>query len=63
MSARKDVSPAVKSLRKEQAKGRGKTSDEREQELNEGLRDTFPASDPVSPTNTSIPGKPPRKQR
>lgn len=44
--------------------GRGATmsSDERsaranqEEQLNEGLEDTFPASDPVSATITSIPG-------
>ena len=30
--------------------------DAQEQQLNEGLEDTFPASDPVSATITSIPG-------
>ena len=29
-----------------------------EEELEEGLEDTFPASDPVSITSTSIPGGP-----
>ncbi|RAZ92021.1 hypothetical protein DPM33_06050 [Mesorhizobium hawassense] len=29
-----------------------------EEELEEGLEDTFPASDPVSITSTSIPGAP-----
>ncbi len=29
--------------------------------LNEGLEDTFPASDPVSSTITSIPGKAPER--
>ena len=29
-----------------------------EEELEEGLEDTFPASDPVSVTSTAIPGKP-----
>ena len=29
-----------------------------EEELDEGLEDTFPASDPVSVTSTAIPGKP-----
>ncbi|MBZ9851565.1 hypothetical protein LB565_26600 [Mesorhizobium sp. CA14] len=29
-----------------------------EEELEEGLEDTFPASDPVSVTSTSIPGGP-----
>lgn len=30
-------------------------------ELDEGLEDSFPASDPVSVTSTSIPGSPARK--
>lgn len=54
----KDQSPAVKSLLKEQAAHRRKSPEELEEELQEGLEDTFPASDPVSPTGTSIPGKP-----
>ncbi len=29
-----------------------------EEELETGLEDTFPASDPVSVTSTAIPGKP-----
>ncbi|MCO5080327.1 MAG: hypothetical protein M9955_01575 [Rhizobiaceae bacterium] len=29
-----------------------------EEELDEGLEDTFPASDPVSVTSTAIPGRP-----
>ncbi|TCD12306.1 hypothetical protein [Oricola cellulosilytica] len=32
--------------------------DEDDGELQEGLEDTFPASDPVSVTSTSTPGKP-----
>jgi hypothetical protein len=59
---RKD-SPAVKSLRKEQAAEREKTPEQLEEELEEGLKDTFPASDPVSPTSTAIPGKPKKSQR
>jgi uncharacterized membrane protein len=31
-------------------------------ELEEGLEDTFPASDPVSATNTVTPGAPPKNQ-
>jgi hypothetical protein len=31
---------------------------EREEELDEGLEDTFPASDPVSVTRSTHPGKP-----
>jgi hypothetical protein len=30
----------------------------KEEELEEGLEDTFPASDPVSVTQPTIPGKP-----
>ena len=33
---------------------------ELEQELEEGLEDTFPGSDPVSVTQPSIPGSPKR---
>jgi hypothetical protein len=33
-----------------------------EEELEEGLEDSFPASDPVSVTSTAIPGSP-RKKR
>lgn len=29
-----------------------------EEELDEGLEETFPASDPVAVTSTAIPGKP-----
>lgn len=45
-------SPAVKSLEKEQRE------DIAEEELEEGLEDTFPASDPVSVTSSAIPGGP-----
>ena len=50
-------SPAVKSLEREKRKQK-KDADEREEELEEGLEDTFPASDPVSVTSSSIPGAP-----
>lgn len=56
-------SPTVESLRKERVRKRKRTPKELEEELDEGLRGTFPASDPVSPTATSIPGGPPRPQR
>lgn len=49
----KSKSPAVDSLRKEQAK-QGKPS--KEKELREGLEDTFPASDPVSVTSSTVAG-------
>ena len=44
--------PAVRSLELE------KQREIEEEELEEGLEDTFPASDPVSITSTSIPGRP-----
>ncbi|TIU69855.1 MAG: hypothetical protein E5W15_15655, partial [Mesorhizobium sp.] len=44
--------PAVSSLEHE------KHREIEEEELEEGLEDTFPASDPVSITSTSIPGRP-----
>lgn len=34
-----------------------------EKELQEGLEDTFPASDPVSHTSASVAGKPPRDRQ
>jgi ElaB/YqjD/DUF883 family membrane-anchored ribosome-binding protein len=45
-------SPAVIALEQEQA-SQSRRSDETE--LDKGLKDTFPASDPVSTTHTSIP--------
>ncbi|MEO4000065.1 hypothetical protein [Mesorhizobium sp. CAU 1732] len=47
--------PAARSLRKEQAH---KTSGD---ELEEGLEDTFPASDPVSVTSTTTTGAPKKR--
>ena len=44
---------AVRSLEHEQHE-----APSAEQELEEGLEDTFPASDPVSITGTAIPGAP-----
>ena len=46
--------PATRSLRAEQAEARNAD------ELEEGLEDTFPASDPVSATSTTTTGAPPR---
>ncbi len=46
------TSPAVASLNKEQAKDKDAGD-----ELEEGLEDTFPASDPISATSTSVPGR------
>ena len=48
-------SPAVESLHQEQT---DKARAEKDGELEEGLEDTFPASDPVSMTNPSKPGAP-----
>ena len=50
-----DESPAVESLHKEQA---DRARDLKEGKLEEGLEDTFPASDPVSVTNPGQPGAP-----
>jgi hypothetical protein len=48
----KPDSPAVRSYERE------KRRKEDEDELEEGLEDTFPASDPVSVTQPTRPGKP-----
>lgn len=45
-------SPAVQSMRKEQAEQRKQAQ---KGELDKAIEDTFPASDPVSATHTSIP--------
>ncbi len=57
-----EKSPAVKSLEREKRKQKH-GADKREEELEEGLEDTFPASDPVSVTSSSIPGGPKKKQK
>ena len=46
--------PATRSLRAERARTAGRQGDE----LEEGLEDTFPASDPVSATSTTTTGAP-----
>ena len=58
----KKKSPAVKSLEREKRKQK-QEGDLREEELDEGLEDSFPASDPVSVTSSSIPGGPKKKQK
>ncbi|MDR9809650.1 hypothetical protein [Rhizobium hidalgonense] len=50
--ANPNESPAVQSLRKEQAEQQRRA---RKGELDRGIEGTFPASDPVSATHTSIP--------
>lgn len=52
-------SPAVKSLEREQSKQKRETKRQIvEGKLEEGLEDTFPASDPVSVTSTTHTGGP-----
>ncbi|CAM5470061.1 hypothetical protein ATER59S_03127 [Aquamicrobium terrae] len=50
--AKPKKSAAVRSLEQE------RRAEDMQQELEEGLEDTFPASDPVSITGTSISGAP-----
>jgi len=52
-------SPAVRSLEREQ---RLRAKKSKEEQLEEGLEDTFPASDPVSVTSSSIPGRPKKRK-
>ncbi len=49
---RQAASPAVKSLKQEQAK-QAQTSPE--EQLERGLKESFPASDPVSITSPTVP--------
>jgi hypothetical protein len=55
-------SPAVKSLEREKRKQK-QEADLREEELDEGLADTFPASDPVSVTTSAVPGAPKKSRK
>jgi hypothetical protein len=52
MSKASSKSPAVVSMRREQAEQRARGGQDG---LDTGLKDTFPASDPVARTTTSIP--------
>lgn len=54
--ADEEKSPAVASLEQEQARQNAR---EAKDELDEALKGTFPASDPVSMTTTSIPTRQP----
>ncbi|MCX7303123.1 MAG: hypothetical protein NTV73_02120 [Hyphomicrobiales bacterium] len=57
-------SPAAQSLERERGKQPHLSpSQELEAELEEGLEDSFPASDPVSVISSSIPGKPKKRTR
>lgn len=54
-----EKSPAVKSLRKEQAQqARKRAAKGGGDDLERGLKDSFPASDPVSATSTTTSGEP-----
>ena len=53
-----DRSPAVRSLKREQREQAKNLESGEEQKLEEGLEETFPASDPVSVTVPSKPGRP-----
>lgn len=53
-------SPAVASLKREQ-KHQSRITDE--EELEEGLEDTFPASDPIAVISTTTAGKPRRRPK
>lgn len=50
----KNESPAVSSLKREKAEQEKASKDD---QLEEGLEDTFPASDPVSITQPSVVGQ------
>ena len=50
--------PQKKSRKRRPTFDRSKDQDELSRELDEGLEDSFPASDPVSVTSTAIPGAP-----
>lgn len=58
----KTTSPAVESLKRERRAAR-KKADTKAEKLQEGLEDSFPASDPVSVTSPSISGAPKRGRR
>ena len=50
--------PPRRSGKRRSTVDRPKDQDELARELDEGLEDSFPASDPVSVTSTAIPGAP-----
>lgn len=56
-------SPAVRSLRKERAKQIRKVRTTGDDELDRGLKDSFPASDPPSATNTTTAGEAGKKAK
>lgn len=56
------TSPAADAFRKERAKHGNDLAENLNEELDEGLEDTFPASDPISTISSSVPGKPAKKR-
>lgn len=56
------TSEAAAAFRKERAK-EGSERRDVEEELQEGLEETFPASDPVSHASASVAGKPPKDRQ
>ncbi len=52
-------SEAAEAFRKARAK-QGSAHPDNDEELQEGLEDTFPASDPISHDSAGVPGKPPK---
>lgn len=55
---RKAPPPKSAARKKRRTEGRTEDPDILEEQLQEGLEDTFPGSDPVSVTITGIPGRP-----
>jgi len=60
MSDPKNRPAAGKAANDDQARRNPKSEADKEQELQEGLEDSFPASDPVSAATAGHPGKPKR---
>lgn len=60
---RKPPSPRPAHHKKRRTEGRSEDADTLEEQLQEGLEDTFPGSDPVSVTITGIPGRPKKHRK
>lgn len=61
-SSRRDAAPVRETAATRSFEAERERNAAAEDELEEGLEDTFPASDPVSATNTVTPGAPPKNQ-
>lgn len=61
-AGRRSPSAAAEAFRKERARHADGPGGNPEARLEEGLEDTFPASDPVAATVSTIPGKPARRR-